>query len=325
MRGAGGAADVPPAPTIRPTPDTQPRPLFSVMITVYRRIDYLERAIRSVLAQDDGAMEIVVVHDGEDGALRDEIGRIVAQVGGGRVRLHAPPQPLGHPHVFNECVRRARGRSVHILHDDDWVKPGFYARLGEGIAAEPLLGAAFCRHTHTSGDRTTITRLERETPGIIADWLLRIGESCRVQFSSIVVRRAAYERLGGFRAEAGSAFDWDMWKRIATRYPVWFEPVVLAASTKDGDAETDRLKLSGQQVRDSLRSIELAEQFLPNAVSAEVTRRAKRFYASYRLDLAKRLLDAGNVAAFRANVAAALAADPSAEAALQLLASITHE
>lgn len=43
----------------------------------------------------------------------------------------------------------------------------------------------------------------------------------------MVVRRDVYEQLGGFCPQAKSAFDWEMWKRIAVNYPVWYEPQTL--------------------------------------------------------------------------------------------------
>ena len=53
----------------------------------------------------------------------------------------------------------------------------------------------------------------------------RVGQ--RLQFPSMVVRRATYERLGGFD-RLGYAEDWEMWVRIAAHYPVAYEPEPLA-------------------------------------------------------------------------------------------------
>ena len=45
---------------------------------------------------------------------------------------------------------------------------------------------------------------------------------------SIAVRREAYECLGGFDARLKCSEDWEMWVRIAARYPIWHEPAPLA-------------------------------------------------------------------------------------------------
>ena len=64
---------------------------------------------------------------------------------------------------------RARGQWVHILHQDDMVRPGFYARLREGIGAAPAVaGAAFCRDVviDADGNEQVAQVLVRDTPGI---------------------------------------------------------------------------------------------------------------------------------------------------------------
>ena len=194
------------------------RPFWSVMITVYNRVAYLERALVSVLEQAPGRqqMQIEVVSDSVDEAMRSEIAAIVDEVGGSRITLYQPRTHLGHPEIFNECIRRASGRWVHILHDDDWILPGFYEAMERGIASDPEPGAAFCRGVHVSSIdlKPWTSWLERDTPGIVPNWIERVALDCRLQFSSVVVKRQAYERVGGFYAGAESTFDWDMWKRI---------------------------------------------------------------------------------------------------------------
>ena len=62
---------------------------------------------------------------------------------------------------------------MHILHGDDIVLPGFYERLQAGIEKEAVVGAAFCRYFHMdeNGHWQVISQLERETPGILSDFL----------------------------------------------------------------------------------------------------------------------------------------------------------
>ena len=87
--------------------------------------------------------------------------------------------------------------------------------------------------------------VERESAGVIDKWLDRIAIECRVQFSAMTVRRSVFEELGGFCTEIGSAFDWEMWQRIAAHHRVWFDPRPLVVICRDGTAETDRLAWDG--------------------------------------------------------------------------------
>jgi glycosyltransferase involved in cell wall biosynthesis len=313
-------------PKISPVPENVHRPLWSVMITVYNRAKYLERALRSVLAQapDTGEMQIEVINDnGADRSIQAEIEGIVEAVGGDRVSFYRHPVNVGHPHIFNICIERAQGHWIHILHDDDWVKPGFYSSLREGIDKEPLLGAAFCRQIriNKAGEERWMSWPERETPGVIDNWLGRIAVICRIQFASIVVRRSAYETLGGFCQDAHSAFDWEMWKRIAVHYPFWYEPRPLACFFQDASSETHHLLKSGKQIAHTLRAIEISRSYLPSHLSDNLTKRAREHYALYALLIAKEQMKLGDYEAAIANLREGLKCSQS-QAVTQSLVSL---
>jgi len=291
------------------------RPFWSVMITVYDRIGNLARVLPSVLAQARDDMQIEVFCDGGDAERQRAAAAEVERIGGGRVGFHGPAERLGHPHIFNRALSRADGAWMHILHDDDWLEPGFYAALRQVIDANPEAGAAFCqqRIAHQGAEAATpwTSWVERETPGIVDDWLGRIAVECRVQFSGMTARRSVYESLGGFCADAGSAFDWEMWIRIAAAHPVAFVPEVLVNIGRDASAESSGLSSSGAQVRDALAVIDLAAPFLPAARAAGLTAKARDRIATYALEVAERCLERGDAAAALANLRAAVHGRPS--------------
>jgi hypothetical protein len=302
-------------PHIAPVADGASRPFWSVMITLYRRLANLERVVGSVLQQATPDMQIEVINDGAEPEVQRELAERLGKLAGNRVELHCLPETLGHPHIFNRCIERARGEWVHILLDDDWVEPGFYAALREGIEKAPEVGAAFSQHAIVMQRRDTpvIWRswAERETPGIIADWLARIAVECRVQFSAMTVRRSVYESLGGFSPDALSALDWEMWKRIAARYPVWYVPETLVSIGRDGSAESTRLMRTGEQVAHSLHTVAISRAYLPAADAERLSEKARERFCLYALDVARQYLDAGEHAAALANLRAALAGSPS--------------
>lgn len=301
----------PAAATIQPAEPSKPRPQWSVMITVYDRIHTLEEALASVLSQATPDMQIAVIADRHSHEVSNSIGDLVTSVAGaaGRVEVHLLDETVGHPMIFDECIRRATGEWVHILHDDDWVRPGFYSALDAGLATDPSIGAAFVRHEIPSAPGLSWSSwLERETPGVVDNWLDRIATECRVQFSAMTVRRSVYEEVGGFLAGIGSAFDWEMWQRIATRHPVWFEPEVLAVIRRDGTAETDRLQTDGSQIADSIAAIEFARRELPTDRVDALTRTARERFALHGLELARTQARRGHHEFAVANITAALAA-----------------
>ncbi len=285
-------------PPIAPLILDDPRPFWSVMITAYTRIEYIAKALRSVLDQAPHPrdMQIEVINDAASPEIRARLEALVQSIGGNRVTFYSHSEHLGHPHIFNLCIQRARGQWVHILHDDDWIEPGFYEALMHGIINVPNVGAAFCRHGRANevGERVWISPLERDTPGILDNWLDCIAVHCRLQFASIVVKRLAYETVGGFSPHAESAFDWDMWKRLAVRFPVWYEPHILAHFFQGTTSETHRLIRVGEQIAHARRSIEVATSYLPVDQVDELTYRAKQHCAAYALTLSKELRRQGN-------------------------------
>ncbi|MEM8859063.1 MAG: glycosyltransferase family 2 protein [Chloroflexota bacterium] len=303
-------------PQIAPLTASEPRPFWSVMITVYNRIQFVERVIESVLVQNIPAdeMEIIVVNDGGvDSAFRDTLMENVQRIGGDRVRLVCLEDNVGHPHIFNRAVEMASGEWIHILHDDDFVRPGFYDALRTGIGENPNLGAAFTRHAlqNGNGEVTWTSWLERESAGVIEDWLDRIAIACRIQFSAMVVRRSTYESIGGYYDQVGSAFDWEMWKRIAVNYPVWFEPKALAVAARDGSAETDQLMIDGRQIADSLLTIPVSRSYLPSEKAEFLSQKAYEQFSLYGLDVVRKQLKAGDFRGALLNIRESLKGDHS--------------
>ncbi|MFK7801963.1 MAG: glycosyltransferase family 2 protein [Anaerolineae bacterium] len=306
------------------------RPFWSVMITVYDRLQFVGRVINSVLSAASSypadEMQIVLVNDGMDGSARSkafqaELTSLVKRIAGDRIVVKCLPNNLGHPHIFNHCIELAHGEWVHILHDDDIVGPNFYKALQDGIEQRPDVGAAFARHNLMNGQRqvTWTSWAERETPGVISHWLERIAIECRLQFSAMVVARSTYEQLGGFYNQVGSAFDWEMWKRIAASYPVWFDPSILSTTVRDGTAETDQLMIDGQQIADSLKTIAVSKTYLPADKAEFLSQKAHERFALYGLDLASKQLRAGDTAAALLNIRESLKANHSDPVLFELL------
>lgn len=294
-------------PPIDSISDDSYRPFWSVMIPTYNNIRYLEQTLNSVLEQDPGSheMQIEVI---DDCSTKDDPEEIVREVGKGRISFSRQPQNVGQIPNWNTCIQRAHGYWVHILHQDDIVLPGFYNCLRETLEKEQNIGAAFCRHIYMDEDDLwqSISSLERRTPGILLDWLEHIAVVQRIQFPSIVVRRTTYEKLGGFCSEAHSAADWEMWKRIAAHFPVWYEPQVLACFRLHSASESSRLIRCGDNIAHTLKAIDIAKSYLPQSKAEELSCKAREHYALYAINTARQLLVESNTTAAIAQIREAL-------------------
>jgi GT2 family glycosyltransferase len=246
-------------------PEGEARPCWSVMIPTYNCAAYLTETLSSVLAQDPGAehMQIEVVDDCSTG---DDPEAIVRALGSGRVGFHRQPENVGHVENFNTCLRRSRGRLVHLLHGDDLVLPGFYETMERAYATAPQIGAAFCRDERIDefGRHVSTPIPLSSTSGVLENWLEIIAGGNRLQAPAMTVRREVYERLGGFdRRITCYGEDWEMWVRIASHYPVWFQAELLAAYRIHRKSLTARGTRTGAHAHDYRKAIEINRGHLP--------------------------------------------------------------
>jgi glycosyltransferase involved in cell wall biosynthesis len=282
------------------------RPLWSVMIPTHNNDAFLEQTLRCVLDQAPAAdeMQIEVV---DDCSTKGDPQSLVQDVGRGRVGFFRQAKNLGVSRNLTSCIQRSRGRFVHLLHGDDYVLPGFYLRLGRGLNAAPDAGLAFCRYAYVdaSGMETGRSDTERATPGLLENHLVRLAEEQRICTPSIVVRRAAYERLGGFDRRLLCAEDWEMWVRIAAHYPAWYEPELGACYRIHDAGNTARHTHSARDSIYNGKAIDIFCEHLPVEIARNIRQRARQTYACASLDLAGQMFRDGDYAAARAQVRAA--------------------
>ena len=298
------------------------------MIPTYNCAEYLRHTLRSVLDQAPprDAMQIEVV---DDVSTKDDPEAVVREVGQGRVSFFRQPGNAGPQSTFTTCVERAHGDWVHILHGDDMVRPGFYAAMQRGAASHPTIHAAFCR-VITIDERNgwiELSQREADTARVLPDLIDRLAVCNSIMFPSMTVRRSAYEALGGFHPDLFHSADWDMWKRIATRFPVWYEPEPLALYRIHGGSDTSRLMQTGANITDARRAIAIAEAYLPSSRAGALTRKARLYHALYAMELARERARRGEWAPALAQVRAGFScsASPRVWAAALGLTSKAHD
>lgn len=267
------------------------RPLWSVMIPTYNCAHYLRETLASVLAQDPGVdlMQIEVI---DDCSTADDPEAIVQELGKGRVGFYRQPRNLGVPQNFETCLHRSQGHLIHLLHGDDYVRPGFYAKMQQAFEHNPDIGAAFCRQIFMDehGHWQQISELEQHQSGILENGLERLALEQRIMTPSIAVRREAYETLGGFDSRLICAEDWEMWVRIASHYPIWYEVEPLAVYRMHSNSNTGRHVRTGEDMRYTRVAIELFKSYLPESIAQQVTHKARKTYALAALEMAYQTL-----------------------------------
>ena len=277
-------------PAIPPVSDGEKRPFWTVVVTVYNRTDYLLECLTSVLAQWPGSeeMEILVMDNGSD----PPVFEIVNSIGKEVVRYYRNLENIGVIKNMNAGIALSRGQWVHILHDDDCVHPGFYAQLKQSLeGCSDSVGAAFTGFEYINEKGEVLSSQKcgyGEENGIPQDWLWRIGMICIVMLPAVVIRRATFERLGGYHPEITEIADWEMNKRIAAFYDWWFEAAILARYRLHSQRESNQYSRSyWKQARALRRAIEMSESYFPAEHCAEITANARSHYFNVCLTNAK--------------------------------------
>jgi hypothetical protein len=106
---------------------------------------------------------------------------------------------------------------VALLDEDDAWEPGKLAAQRDAVARHPEAVVCFGRATAVGGDgRPTGERLPEMPAGPhgSADLAPLLYESNPIPTSSVLVRRDALVRAGGFAGPAPLASDWDLWLRL---------------------------------------------------------------------------------------------------------------
>jgi len=217
-------------------------PLVTAIIAAYNGEQYLAEAIQSVLAQDYPRVELVVIDDGSTDATAAVAARFV------QVRL-LTQKNAGVAAARNRAAKAAHGTLLAFLDQDDRWTPG---KLSAQVA--PLLEDASLDYT------VGYQRIFLDDGVPEPRWLATAGfdrEHVGYFPGTLVVRREAFERTGGFRsgAEPAEGADWFLRanEHCLTKHVV--HEVVLLKRIHDGNQSGDQTVVRRQvfeAIRESL-------------------------------------------------------------------------
>lgn len=180
-----------------------PSPLITVAIPSFNQGAYLEQALASVLAQDV-PVEVYVMDGGSSDQSLDIIQRWAPKLAGWRSHRDA-----GQSAAINEGIARGRAPFVCWLNSDDWYLPGGLSTLLEALRQHPdspmVYGRAW-NHVERSGQ----TRPVWTRP--FSEWWL--SQLCIVSQPATLMRRSAWEAVGGLDTDLHMAMDYDLWWRL---------------------------------------------------------------------------------------------------------------
>ena len=174
-------------------------PLVSVVIPTYRRVESLERAIKSVLGQTYTKLELIVVNDnGNDGRFTPRVREIVETFArhDERIRLLEPTVHKNGAFARNRGAEVASGDFLAFLDDDDWWA---LEKIERQVNAFSLLsnewGVVSCRVKRYRGSRLICVLPKYQDGNVYKDVMLLVSDYAT---GTLMVRRSFFEEIGGF-------------------------------------------------------------------------------------------------------------------------------
>ncbi|MDX6768439.1 MAG: glycosyltransferase [Elusimicrobiota bacterium] len=192
------------------------RPAVSVLIPTHDRLEYLPRTLESVYAQTFGDFEVVVSDDGST----DGTARWLRARRWPRLRVVRSVSRRGPAAARNAALARARGEFIAFLDSDDLWEPGYLAALCGRLRRSRAQVACSDMCTIDSAGRVIRRDFYRRNRKVRDPRFEALsGLPFCPGLASCVVRRAAFDEVGGFDEGFRKIHDdRDLLYRLARRY-----------------------------------------------------------------------------------------------------------
>jgi glycosyltransferase involved in cell wall biosynthesis len=203
-------------------------PVVSVIIPTYNRAHTIVRAIRSINVQNCEDLEIIIVDD----CSSDSTEPVVKRLFGDRVKYIRLDSNVGASGARNIGARVATGTFVAFLDsDDEWLVDMVEKSLAI-FSSYPECDAVisgFIRYYKSSLEYISAPSCATTNSQLIAALLRNNYVSPQV----LMLRRACFERIGGFDESLSHREDWDFGIRLLSGYNVKIlnEPLALVYET----------------------------------------------------------------------------------------------
>jgi len=173
-------------------------PFFSVLVPTRNRPELAATCVRSILAQGDHDLELLVLDQSDDSATRDAVGAVAGH--SDRTR-HVPVSGRGRSLSLNVGIGEARGEWVVMTDDDCEAEPGWLEGLAAAARAAGPRDAIVGRVVPgpvEAGKSLPPATLEDPDPAVYAG---RVDRD--LVYPNFAVPRSAFDAVGRFDVRMG--------------------------------------------------------------------------------------------------------------------------
>ena len=207
-------------------------PLVTVAVPSFNQGLFLDDAISSIFQQEVTA-EVFVLDGGSTDNSVEIIKKWEHRLAGWRSY-----RDDGQAFAINEGIAQGKAPYVCWLNSDDWFLPGGLEKLVRELETHPTAPAVYGRSWNVvqkSGKRAPV-------------WVEPFNESrlalrCIISQPATLIRRSAWEALGGVDGKLHMAMDYDLWWRLFKEIgPLHFFDDFVAVNREHIDTKTKTLR-----------------------------------------------------------------------------------
>ena len=186
-------------------------PDVSVVMSVYNDAQYLRQSLESILSQDGVDFEFVIIDDGST----DESTEILDQCAARDRRVRViREENSGLTSALIRGCSEARGELIARQDADDVSLPGRLAAQASLLGSDPAVAFCSCWVQYMGPKDELVSEVRRPSDPAAATTALLDDWAGPPAHGSVMFRRAAYQRAGGYREEFYFAQDSDLWLRL---------------------------------------------------------------------------------------------------------------
>lgn len=210
--------------------------MFSIIIPLFNKAAYIEKAVQSVLDQTCRDFELIIVNDGST----DNSLEVVQQYDDARIRI-IDQANAGVSTTRNNGVKEAKHELIAFLDADDWWAPTYLEEMLGMVEKYPDAGLWSARYYYVKYGQNRKAGIGLDD-GFTDGYINYFKVYARTMWMpvyppSVILTQKIFNEFKGFKTELKLGEDFHLWARIALKYKIAYLNKPLVYYNQDVPAQ----------------------------------------------------------------------------------------